>query len=329
MHLIIDNKVMSNVLVTGGAGFIGSHLCEALTQQGYAVTCIDNLSTGTLKNLDGCQGIEFIQADVNRWNTFKRLRARRYDAVFHYAATVGVRMTEENPRQVLSDVQGINNIERFAREGRAGKIIFASSSEIYGQSRRQPLREQDGHSAWSPYTAVKMYGEHLFQSLWQKDSIPTVSLRFFNVYGTRQRGSGYGFVTAKFIEQAASGRPLTIYGDGQQTRDFVYIEDNIAVALSALHTEHCAGKVTNVGTGKETSVNELARAVLRAAGKQDAVGMRHLRGRHLEIRRRCADTKQMQGLLKIKCATSLKDGLAKTINQEELILEHSAIPALA
>lgn len=320
---------MSHILVTGGAGFIGSHLCEALVRQGHQVTCVDNLSSGSVDNLPHAPNVQFVLADVNRWEAFKKFDRHYYDAVFHYAATVGVRVTEENPERVLADVHGLHNIERLARAGKVGKVIYASSSEVYGSSQQQPLREDAGFAAWSPYTAVKMYGEHLFRALWEKTRVPAVSLRFFNVYGPRQRGSGYGFVAAQFIEQALSGQPLTVFGDGQQTRDFVYISDNVTAAIAALKSDVASGEIINIGTGRETSVLDLAKQVLRVTSADRKLAPRHLPGRKIEIRRRCADIAKMKSLLGITCSTSLEEGLRKTVAADQPAVTSRALSPVA
>lgn len=307
---------MKDVLVTGGAGFIGSHLCEQLIHLGYNVTCIDNLSTGRLDNIAHLPSLRFIESDVNDNSVFRQLRREKFDALFHYAAVVGVRRTEENPHLVLADSHGLQNIAEFARQGNAKKIIFASSSEVYGDSGQQPLHEDYGYNACTPYSAVKIYGEHLFRSLWIDKAIPTVSLRFFNVYGPRQIGNAYGFVIAKFIRQVLAGKPPTIFGDGEQTRDFVYIQDNIAAAIKAMDQSQVYGLALNIGTGSEVSIIDLARAIIEAAGQSGQLEPVFKKERTYEIYRRCADVTRMNILLDFTCGTKLQQGLAYLIEYE-------------
>ena len=301
----------SQILVTGGAGFIGSHLCEALLQRGHEVTCIDNFSTGKQSNIDRVPGLTVIDGDVNSPAPWRDLRSRHFAAVFHYAATVGVKRTEEDPLATLADAQGLLHLAAFARAGHADKIIFSSSSEVYGKPKELPEQEADGNCGWSAYTTVKLFGEQLLTSLWQKEGIPTVSLRFFNVYGPRQRGNAYGFVAAQFVEQALAGRPVTIHGDGQQTRDFVYIADNIAAAMAALDFPRANGHIINVGTGREITILQLAQAALAAAASSG--GIEFVKARSSDIQRRCADTSRLQELLGVSCPTELAEGLARTV----------------
>lgn len=306
---------MMNVLVTGGAGFIGSHLCEALLERGYTVTCLDDFRTGKRGNIQHLSSLRVLEGDANKWDTFRQLAGERYDALFHYAATVGVRRTVEQPNLVVDDVLGIRNVARFAREGGATKVLFASSSEVYGEPRVLPEVEEAGGMAWNLYATVKLYGEYVLQTLWSQHHIPTVSLRFFNVYGPRQAGNAYGFVTAHFLEQVYVNTPPTVFGDGMQTRDFVYVKDNVRVALAALECNAGGSEVANVGTGQETTVLLLAETAIRATGKEGMLFPVFLPPRAVEIRRRCASIERMQALFGVKCDTSLHDGLHATIQE--------------
>jgi nucleoside-diphosphate-sugar epimerase len=321
---------VSDVLVTGGAGFIGSHLCETLLKRGFRVTCIDNFSTGNRDNIAHLSGLNVIVGDVNKETVWRQVKNRTFAAVFHYAATVGVRRTEENPLAVLTDTAGLYHLAKFVRAGNAERVIFASSSEVYGEPSHLPEREAEGNCGWTPYTTVKLFGEHLLTALWRETKVPTVSLRFFNVYGPRQRGNSYGFVTAKFIHQVLSGEAPTIYGDGQQTRDFVYVKDNVAAALAALTSREAAGQVINIGTGRETTVEQLALTVIAAA--ETDLKPRYLKSRARDILHRCADTTRMERLLNTSCQTKLVAGLRATIawyrsqNEEVQPLASPAIP---
>jgi UDP-glucose 4-epimerase len=308
-----------NILVTGGAGFIGSHLCEALIGQGHKVTCLDNLSTGSLRSVKHLRPLRLIEGNANHWETFEEIGKEKFDVLFHYAATVGVRRTEDGPDDVLEDVRGIRHLARLAQEGKIGKIIYASSSEVYGDPQQVPEVEKDGMMGWSPYTTVKLYGEHMFQMLWSKYMIPTVSLRFFNVYGPRQLGNSYGFVTADFIQRVLKGDQPTVFGDGKQTRDFVYIDDNIRAALAAMEREEAFGQVVNVGTGRETSIGDWAKLIIEVAGKEKDIESRHIDARQIEIGRRCASIKKMKKVLGMSCNVLPSEGIEKTIAWEEQV----------
>lgn len=314
--LSFDNFMNSrqDVLVTGGAGFIGSHLCEALLGRGLRVTCLDNFVNGRPDNIAHLPGLLVAEGDVNEAATWHNLRGRKFAAVFHYAALVGVKQTEEEPLKVLADVRGLQHLADFAAAGGAEKIIFASSSEVYGQPQQVPLPEEGGVYGWSPYTVVKLYGEQLMAGLWRKRGVPTVALRFFNVYGPRQRNSAYGFVVATFLEQVQRGVAPTVFGDGEQTRDFVFISDNIEAALAALDNEAAAGMVINVGTGRETTIANLARLVSEAAGRPE-LKPQFLPARAGEIKRRCATVDRMQQRLGVSCKIGLEEGIGLLLAQ--------------
>lgn len=317
---------MQTILVTGGAGFIGSHLCERLVKDGHKVVCFDNLSTGQLDNIKGFQDkLIFIQADVNNLADLEPVfRDNKLDAVFHYAAIVGVKRTAENPVEVLNDIEGIRNIFSLALKYGKPKIIFASSSEVYGEPVEIPERE-DGHiNPKIPYAVVKLYGEKMSEAYWQKYQLPGCSLRFFNVYGPGQESSDYGFVMGIFIKKVLSGEPPIIFGDGSQTRDFVYIDDNIEASVLAWQSEKTNGQVFNIGTGKPTTILDLAEEVIEACpvrgeasngacGKTQALAPEFQAPRD-DIKHRFPDVGKMQRLLSFRPRTSLKDGLRKTVD---------------
>lgn len=309
------------VLVTGGAGFIGSHMCEALLGKDWEVTCLDDFRTGAWENIKHLAGLQVIEGNANDGEVMKKVGESEFDVVYHYAATVGVRRTEENPSAVLEDVLGMRHVAELAKVGRFQKVIFASSSEVYGEPKSLPEKEEEGVIGWSPYTAVKLYGEHLFSSLWREYKIPTVSLRFFNVYGQRQIGSAYGFVTARFVEQVLAGKEPTVFGDGKQTRDFVYIGDNIRAGIAASEREEAWGEVINVGSGVETEIRKLAQVIVEKGSNGAAGGPLYLPARKVDVRRRCAAVKKMQALLGVACDLPLEKGIDLTLAMKEERIE--------
>ncbi|MCX6789500.1 MAG: SDR family NAD(P)-dependent oxidoreductase [Candidatus Gribaldobacteria bacterium] len=304
------------ILVTGGAGFVGSHLCERLVKDGYQVICFDNLSAGRLDNIKNFQSqLTFIQGDANNLADLEPIfRDNKLDAVFHYAAMVGVRRTAENPIEVLNDVKGVRNVFELALKYGQPKIVYASSSEVYGEPVEIPEKE-DGHiNPKIPYAVVKLYGEKMVEAYWQKYQLPSVALRFFNVYGPRQESSDYGFVMGIFIKRALAGEPPIIFGDGSQTRDFVYVDDNIEACILAWQSEKANGQTINIGTGKPTTILDLAEAVIEATGKTGQLAIEFQSSRD-DIKHRFPDVDKMQSLLNFHPKVSLKEGLQKTIKQ--------------
>jgi len=304
------------VLVTGGAGFIGSHLCEALLKTENEVVCIDNLSTGSLKNIERFESnnFRFVKSDVRKLHNLKQIfRQEKFDFVFHYAATVGVRRTLENPFGVLADIEGIKNVLKLSKESGVEKVIFASSSEVYGNPVEIPERE-DGHvNANLPYATVKLIGEQYCKGYHEIHGLRTTSLRFFNVYGPRQEATPYGFVVGIFIKQVLQDLPPTIFGDGSQTRDFVYVADNTGLTILVAESNETDGEVLNIGTGKPTTIIDLAEVIIELCGKKGRLVPHFLPERPYEIKHRFPDISKMMRLLGSRPKYKLEDGLRETI----------------
>ncbi len=302
------------ILVTGGAGFIGSHLCERLVKDSHKVICFDNLSAGQLANIKDFQDrLTFIQGDANNLAELEPIfRENKLDAVFHYAAVVGVRRTAENPVEVLNDIEAVRNIFELSLKYGKPKIIFASSSEVYGEPVEIPERE-DGHiNPKIPYAVVKLYGEKMVEAYWQKYHLPACALRFFNVYGPKQESSEYGFVMGIFIKKVLAGEQPIIFGDGSQTRDFVYINDNIDASFLAWQSDKANGQVINIGTGRPTTILGLAEEVIGACGQTGKLKPEFAPVRD-DIKHRFPDVAKMRQVLGFTAKTALKDGLRETI----------------
>lgn len=304
---------MKNILVTGGAGFIGSHLCEALVKKGHNVVCMDNLSTGNIKNIAHLtEKFKFIKGDANSLEDLKVLfKQYKFDSIFHYAALVGVERTLKNPLAVINDINGIQNILKLANDNGVKEVIYSSSSEVYGEPVENPELE-DGHlNAKMPYAVTKLMGEKFMRAYYEEYGLKTVSLRFFNVYGPKQDSSPYGFVVGIFIKQLLGNRGPTVFGDGTQTRDFVYIDDNIEAALKAMDNPKCAGEVINIGSGRAVTILDLAKTLIDMTGAKiepEIIGMKRD-----DIKHRCPNVTKMKSLLEFYPAYNLKEGLAKTI----------------
>lgn len=295
----------STILVTGGAGFIGSHLCDALLARGAKVVCADNLFTGSMDNLAEASqhpNFTFVHVDVNDRAALKSVFDQHpVDFVFHYAAILGVKRVMEEPLLVLDDIEGLRHVLELSREHGVKKVVFSSSSEAYGNMAELPLREDGGreiehqHHSTSLYALVKIVGEKMMTVYNDTYGVPTCSLRFFNVFGPRQESSAYGFVVGVFMQQVLEGKAPTIFGDGFQTRDFIYVKDNVRLGIAALESEKTNGQVINVGVGRQTTIKDLAERIIRIGGKD--MKPEFLPARAYEIRYRSPDVTKMRELL--------------------------------
>ena len=259
-------------LVTGGAGFIGSHLCEALAARGSAVVAVDDLSTGLAANLDRALAsgrVEFIEGTVSA--VLPALAGRRFDGVFHLAAAVGVRLVVEDPAAAAeTNIRETMAALDFAR--RTGSpFLLASSSEVYGKGVRAPFREEDDLvfgpptvSRWS-YGLSKAIDEHLALASGARDGLPVTVARLFNTVGPRQRGR-FGMVLPRFVDAALAGEPLEVHGSGRQVRCFCDVRDVVGALRRMIDSPACRGRVLNVGSDRPITIEDLAAAVLRVTG---------------------------------------------------------------
>ena len=253
------------VLVTGGAGFIGSHLVEALLARGDAVTVIDDCSTGSLDNArlhDGHPNYRFVQGTVLDRPLFQSLAAGA-DHIYHLAAAVGVRWVIDNPLQsILTNVRGTEIVLETA-ERTGARVLIASTSEAYGKNDSDMLSEDDDRILGSTrvtrwlYAATKSLDECLAFAYWQEKQLPVVIVRFFNTIGPRQTGR-YGMVVPRFVEQALRNQPITVYGDGEQTRCFTDVRDVVRAITALMSSDRALGDVFNVGQSSEISIYDLA-----------------------------------------------------------------------
>jgi len=264
----LNNK--QRILITGGAGFIGSHLAEALLRRGHSVTIIDNLSTGRFENIAHlCRQPRFRFAIDSIMNevVLDRL-ASECDVIFHLAAAVGVKLIVEQPVQTIeTNVNGTMSVLRAAVRYRA-KVLIASTSEVYGKGNRVPFSEDDdvvlgptSRSRWS-YAASKMIDEFLALAYYREKGLPIVVFRLFNTIGPRQSGR-YGMVVPRFIQQALEGKPITVYGDGSQSRCFLHVNDAVQALIALAEAETVLGNVYNVGSQEEISIKDLAALVVK------------------------------------------------------------------
>jgi len=251
-------KNTKKILVTGGAGFIGSNLVDRLIKQGHEVTVLDNLVTGKEENINS--DANFVKADISDRVEIEK-SFENIDYVFHLAALARVPLSIEDPAGTAKvNILGTINVFKCAADNRVKRVIFASSSSVYGDQEVLPLAESMKPAPISPYALEKLEGElwaGMFTDLYE---LPVVSLRFFNIYGPRNDpDSDYSLVIAKFLKQKSLGQPLTIFGDGEQTRGFCYIDDLTKALIASIESEKIkGGEVINIGSQTANSVNQLA-----------------------------------------------------------------------
>jgi len=298
------------VLVTGGAGFIGSHVCEALVARGTRVRVLDDFSTGNAANLARIwREIEVIEGSLESPGAVGRA-VRGATEIVHLAArssvaeSIGARELYERV-----NVGGTCTLFAAATAAKVRRVVFAASSSAYGDH-AAPHEESLEPRPMSPYAATKVAGERMVRELAEAGGVDAVSLRFFNVYGMRQDpNSAYAAVIARFTSRIAAGQPVTIFGDGLQTRDFIDVRDTAHAVLAALDAERpLGGAVLNVGTGRAVSIATLARLVGAVLGKP--VATEHQPAREGEVRDSVAATDRTIELLGFRAATRLEDGLA-------------------
>ncbi|MDP4265841.1 MAG: NAD-dependent epimerase/dehydratase family protein [Bacteroidota bacterium] len=303
---------MTNILVTGGAGFIASSLAYKLVSNtDNFVVIVDNLSTGNLKNLPSEKdNWRFFRCDVNNYREISEIMMMfKFDFVFHYAAVVGVKRTQKNPVSVLKDLHGVENILLLSKNTNVKRVFYSSSSEVYGEPVELPQNEQTTPlNSRLPYAIVKNAGEAFLRSYNKEFGLNYTIFRFFNTYGPKQ---SHHFVISKFINKALNDEPITIYGDGNQTRTFCYIDDNIDACLNAFYSNQEINKVINIGSDKEFTILELANKIVKSTNSKSEII-------HLpplpegDMTRRLPDITRMKKLL-IREPVSLDDGLLKTI----------------
>jgi UDP-glucose 4-epimerase len=257
---------MTKVIVTGGAGFIGSHLTDELIRQGYKVIVLDNLSTGRMSNIEPFLGkAGFVQGSVTDLPLLKKLFPG-IDYVFHQAAIPSVPRSVRNPRASHNaNITGTLNVLLAARDNGVKKVVYASSSSVYGESETLPKIEDMIPNPQSPYAVTKLAGEYYCKVFQEIYGLNTASLRYFNVYGPRQDpDSPYAAVIPIFFSSALAGKPPVIFGDGEQSRDFTFVKDVAEANILAAETQ--ASGVINIGSSKRVTINHLARLIIELVG---------------------------------------------------------------
>lgn len=303
---------MANVLVTGGAGFIGSHLAAALVERGDSVRILDNFSSGTRSNLAGFEDkVEVVNGDL-RVETQVAQAIKDIELIFHQGAFVSVPESIENPNTCYeTNVNGTINLLEAARKAGSRRVVLASSAAVYGENQAVPLKETTATQCLSPYAASKLFNETLAQLYTLTYDLPVVALRYFNVYGPRQSPtSAYAAAIPKFINALRKVEAPTIFGDGKQKRDFVFVEDVVRANLLAAETTN-AGRVFNVCSGSETSLLELMEvlSVLIPDSPKPSLAAARLG----DVQRSLGDPSLASELLGFTARASLRDGLKRTV----------------
>jgi UDP-glucose 4-epimerase len=312
------------ILVTGGAGFIGSHLVDGLVRRGYSVRVIDNLFTGSLGNIEGHwkkDRIDFVKGDI-RDVAAVRKSVDDIDVVAHLAAVTSVPFSVENPGLTF-DVNSVGtlNLLRSSAEAGVGKFVFVSSCAVYGDPAVLPVKETHPTDPVSPYAISKLAGEEFCFDFHAKGLLRSAVLRLFNVYGVRQGLSEYSGVITRFLDCCGRGSPLTVYGDGSQTRDFVNVHDVVKALLACIENSKGEGEVFNIGSGKPITVNDLAKAILDLT--ESDLRVRHEKPRQGDIEHSYADISKAEKLLGYRPSMSLEEGLRGLLTEGNFSMKPS------
>lgn len=310
----IDYLKDRRVLVTGGAGFIGSNLTIALLLSGTRVRVLDNMSTGKILNLQECiDDIELIEGDIRNDNELSRA-LKGIEIVFHQAALPSVPRSIQDP-VTSSEVnaQGTLKLLVLARDQGVERVVYASSSSVYGDSPRLPKEEIMAVDPKSPYALSKFTGERYCQLFTKLYGLDTISLRYFNVFGPMQDPESlYAAVIPRFITNVLGGKPISIYGNGDQTRDFTFVENVVNANILAAESSNSSGEVLNIACGERISIMELAKFIMKETGKE--VGIERCPGRPGEIRDSLASIEKARALIRYEPSISVWEGLINTID---------------
>ncbi len=303
-------------LVTGGAGFIGSHIAQRLLETGHEVVVLDNFSSGSRANIAAIgNDVRVVEGDVRDLGTVETCAAG-CEVIFHEAAIVSVPYSIERPQESHDvNIQGTLNVLQAARKARTRRVLFASSAATYGEEPTLPKTEAMRPEPMSPYGVEKLTGEH-YLATWSKlFGVETVALRYFNVFGPRQDPkSAYSGVISIFVDRILAGRPITFFGDGEQSRDFIYVANVVDANILAATRDGVSGRVFNVACGKRTTLRQLASLIEGAAGRtQSPVERVFADPRAGDIKDSVADISRARAELGYEPAVDVEVGLAKLV----------------
>ncbi len=304
------------ILITGGAGFIGSHLCDKYTREGNTVLCLDNFMSGNITNirhLVSHRNFKLINEDVRNFDILEKIM-RDVDVVFHLAAQIHVDRSVIEPKLTYDvNVLGTLNILEAARMYDVRKVIHASTSEVYGSSEYFPMDEDHPLNAPHPYGASKIAADRMCSSYIETYGMDISIMRCFNIYGPRQKDLGYGGVISIFTRRVLGNMPPVIYGDGLQTRDYTYVDDIVRAYDLVLKNDKPITKPINFGTGKEVTILELANMIIELCGKNGNLKPIHTESRPGEVKRLIANAAKAKEFLGWEATHDLKDGLSRFV----------------
>jgi UDP-glucose 4-epimerase len=303
----------STVLVTGGAGFIGSNVVDRIVKAGGRVIVLDDLFTGSLDNIDSGIPYEFVEGSVSDYELVRDLMAKS-DFVAHLAARNIIISTKNPFEDYKINIGGTLNILMAARETRPKGIVYTSSASIYGNPKILPILEDETPLTFSPYSVSKLAGENYCYSFYETYFVPVSVVRYSNIYGPHQNPANpYCGVISKFIQSIEDNQPVQVHGDGHQTRDYTYVDDAVEATLLALLSPRADGMVFNVGAGTETSVLDLTAMISELMGKP--ARYEHIDRRDIDnIRRRVLNIERIRTRLRWQPQVTLREGLRRTIN---------------
>ena len=302
------------VLVTGGAGFIGSHIVDALVESGARVRVVDNLSTGYLRNLEAVSDrIDFLQGDLAD-QSIAHKAVEDVELIFHEAALPSVPRSIANPREThLASVEATFNLLLAAKEKGVRRLVYAASSSAYGDQPTSPKIESMRPEPLSPYAAAKLVGEYYCQVFHRSYGLETFCLRYFNVFGPRQDPSSpYSGVISQFVDRLLKGQRPIIYGDGEQTRDFTYVSNAVEANMRAAESKRGMGEVMNVANGQQVSINQLFQRVRQVIGRDD-IEPEYKPARTGDILHSLADVSRAREYLGFEPRIRLEEGLRLTV----------------
>ncbi len=310
------------ILVTGGCGFIGSHLVRRLVREGYMVTVMDNLCRSRLSTIcDLVEGhrVRFIKKDITVPRDAEDATTD-IDAVIHLAALIDASESVQNPtRYFIANFHGTVNMLQACVKNGVQRFVFASTAAVYGNSASVPVREDSPTVPVNPYGKSKLLAESCVKISSKRSGLETIVLRLFNVYGPNQRSSYAGVIT-KSIEMVSKGQPPIIFGDGEQTRDFVHVDDVVSAFLLSLRTRNVTGETFNIGTGDFTTVNRLAQIIIELTG-QNGTAPSYMEARKGDVRDSYADINKAKSQLLYKPTISIERGLKQLLSQHTIAVK--------